>query len=268
MPTKTAFAIACHPDDIEFLMAGTLMLLKEHAGYEIHYMNAANGSCGTASHGRDEIIKMRREEGYNAAKLIGAEFHESLVDDLDVYYDRKTLLRLASVVREVEPEIVLLQSPADYMEDHMNTARLATTAVFCRGMRNYPVDPPTEPTLQDATLYHAPPHGNRDALRRVVHSGLYVDIGSVLEKKREMLACHKSQKEWLDVSQGMDSYLVSMEELSRETGKLSGRFEYAEGWRRHSHLGFCTPDADPLHDALKDFAVINEEYEKGLDEGR
>jgi LmbE family N-acetylglucosaminyl deacetylase len=43
---KTALAIAAHPDDIEFMMAGTLILLK-HAGYDIHYMNVATGSCGT-----------------------------------------------------------------------------------------------------------------------------------------------------------------------------------------------------------------------------
>ena len=44
---KTAMAIACHPDDIDFGMSGTLMMLKK-AGYEIHYMDVANGSLGTA----------------------------------------------------------------------------------------------------------------------------------------------------------------------------------------------------------------------------
>ncbi len=33
--TKTAMAIAAHPDDIEFFMAGTLLLLKQN-GYQIH----------------------------------------------------------------------------------------------------------------------------------------------------------------------------------------------------------------------------------------
>jgi LmbE family N-acetylglucosaminyl deacetylase len=30
-------AVTVHPDDIELMMAGTLLLLKR-AGYEIHYM--------------------------------------------------------------------------------------------------------------------------------------------------------------------------------------------------------------------------------------
>ena len=44
--TKRAMAIAAHPDDIEFMMAGTLILLKE-SGYEIHYMTLSDGNCGS-----------------------------------------------------------------------------------------------------------------------------------------------------------------------------------------------------------------------------
>jgi len=61
---------------------------------------------------------------------------------------------------------------------------------------------------------------------------------------------HQSQKEWLDVSQGLDSYLNSMQEMSEEVGKLSKCFKYAEGWRRHNHLGFSDKDHSPLAEAL------------------
>jgi LmbE family N-acetylglucosaminyl deacetylase len=40
-------AAAAHPDDIEFMMAGTLLRLKD-AGCEIHLWNLANGCCGSA----------------------------------------------------------------------------------------------------------------------------------------------------------------------------------------------------------------------------
>ena len=43
-----------------------------------------------------------------------------------------------------------------------------------------------------------------------------------------------------------------MRELGRDLGRLSGCCEYAEGWRRRLHLGFCPPDADPLAAALQD----------------
>ena len=58
---KRAFAVAAHPDDIEFLMAGTLILLG-HAGYELHYLTIANGCCGTAEHTHDEIVCIRSAE--------------------------------------------------------------------------------------------------------------------------------------------------------------------------------------------------------------
>jgi len=73
----------------------------------------------------------------------------------------------------------------------------------------------------------------------------------VLARKRAMLACHASQKEWLDVTQGMDAYLDEMERMSREVGRMSGKHEFAEGWRRHSHLGFGPEDFDPISDLLK-----------------
>jgi len=46
----------------------------------------------------------------------------------------------------------------------------------------------------------------------------------------------------------MDAYQHEMESMSREVGSMSGRFEYAEGWRRHAHLGFGPDDLNPLRD--------------------
>ena len=56
---KRAFAIASHPDDIEFMMAGTLIRLKE-LGYEIHYMNIADGALGGNMLNHRELAARRR----------------------------------------------------------------------------------------------------------------------------------------------------------------------------------------------------------------
>jgi len=251
---KRVFAIGAHPDDIEFLMAGTLILLGD-AGWEVHTMNIANGSCGTSTLPAEEIVRIRREEARRAAGCIGAVWHESLVPDIEVFYDGPLLSKVAAVVREVAPDVLLTHSPNDYMEDHQNAARLAASAAFVRGMRNFATDPPREPIGGDVTVYHAQPHGNRDALGRAVRPGLFVDIRGTLARKREMLACHESQKAWLDVTQGLDSYLAAMADLARQVGEMCGRFEYAEGFRRRNPLGFCGPDADPLAEALGDLAL-------------
>jgi len=246
---KRAFAIAAHPDDIEFMMAGTLIRLGQ-AGVELHYMNLASGSCGSAVHDADTIVRIRRDEAMAAAASIGAVYHESLVDDLEIFYDRPTLRRLAAVVREVAPDIILTQSTQEYMEDHMNTTRLVLSAAFARGMPNFPTEPPRPAVEGTVTVYHALPYGLLDPLAGsplgAVEAEFYVDIAPVLETKRAMLACHASQKEWLDASQGIDSYLAQMEEMARAMGRLSGRFAAAEGWTRHLHLGYCGPEDDPL----------------------
>ena len=249
--SKRVFAVGAHPDDIEFLMAGTLILLKD-AGWEVHYLALANGSCGTSTTDADEIVRIRRQEARRAAACIGAVFHESFVADIEVLYEKPLLAKLAAVVREVQPDVLLAHAPVDYMEDHQNAARLAATAAFVRGMRNFPTDPPREPIGGDVCVYHAQPHGNRDPLRQLVRPELFVDVGGALARKREMLACHASQKAWLDETQGFDSYLAAMEDLARQVGEMSGRLELAEGWRRRSHLGLCAEDADPLSDALGD----------------
>jgi hypothetical protein len=66
----------------------------------------------------------------------------------------------------------------------------------------------------------------------------------------------------------MNSYLRQMEDTAREVGGMSRRFRLAEGWRRHSHMGFCAPDADPLRDALGKKYLVNRAYERALEEGR
>jgi len=246
---QRAFAIAAHPDDIEFVMAGTMMRLRD-AGYELHYMNIANGCCGSTEHDPATAARIRRQEAMRAAESIGAVFHESLTNDLEVLYDLPTLRRLSSIVREVAPGILLTHSPVDYMEDHTNACRLAVTAAFSRGMPNFPVDPPVPITSQPVTIYHAQPHGNQTPLGEAVVPGWFVDVTDLLEQKAAVLAFHVSQKRWLDESQGLDSYVQTMRDLTLEVGRMSGRFQYAEGWRRHLHLGFCEADADPLSEAL------------------
>lgn len=260
---KTAIAIAAHPDDIELMMAGTLLLLKK-AGYETHYMNLSSGNVGSIEHDSDETKRIRGLEAKKAADILGAHFHPSICNDLEIFYDGETLRKVTAVIRQVKPTIVLTHSPQDYMEDHTNTCRLAVTAAFARGMPNYESIPSFEPANYDCTIYHALPHTLRDNLRRKIIAGAYVNTSSVHEKKMEALKAHQSQQTWLDVSQKMNSYLQVMEDISLKVGKMSHRFLYSEGWRRHLHFGFCDADSDPLSDLGTNY-LINEAYEKDLD---
>lgn len=247
---KVALAVGAHPDDVEFTMAGTLAALGD-AGYELHIFTVGNGNCGTAVYDHNEICRLRAAEGHSAASVIGATYHEGLVNDIEIFYDEMTLRRVTALVRELEPEIVLTHSPNDYMEDHQNTCRLMVTACFCRGMRNWLSNPARVPTFQDVYIYHANPHGNRDGMRNLVVPSLFVDISDKIDTKEEMLRRHVSQKEWLDKSQGMDSYLMTMRQICGEIGEMAPRgLAYAEGFRQHHFLGMSAEDKDPLSDVL------------------
>ena len=260
---KSAIAIGAHPDDIEFYMAGTLLLLKQ-AGWQVHYLNVASGNCGSVKWKPARTRAVRRREAQAAAKVLGARWHRPMCDDLEILYDIRILRLLAGVIREINPAVVLTHAPQDYMEDHTNTCRLAVTAAFSRGMRNFKTRPARAAIFEDVTVYHAMPHGLRDGLRRRVIPGAFVNTSGLHAQKREALAAHMSQKEWLDASQGLDSYLQTMDDLSLAVGKMSRVFEHAEGWCRHLHLGFSAADVDPLRDALGKHYRINLEYEKDL----
>lgn len=258
MLRKSALAIFAHPDDIEFVAAGTLLQLKERAGFDIHYFNLSEGNCGSVSLSPEETARVRLEEAKNAAAILGATHHPPIARDLEVLYTVPLLRKVAAVIREVKPSIVLTHAPIDYMEDHMNTCRLAVTAAFTHGVPNFETDPPTGSYGDDVFVYHAMPHGLMTPLREPVEADSFVDTTVVHAKKREALAAHKSQKEWLDHSQGMNSYLKTMDEMSASVGKMSGKFTHAEGWRRHLHVGFSAKDEDPLVSLLGESYIVRE----------
>jgi N-acetylglucosamine malate deacetylase 1 len=245
----TVLGIAAHPDDIEFVMAGTLLLLQD-AGWSLHYLNLSSGNLGSASMAPARTARVRRREAQAAARVLGATWHPPFFDDLEIEYAVPALRRVCAIVRDVAPAVILTHAIEDYMEDHMMTSRLVVSAAFARGMPNFRSTPARRPVTTPVTIYHASPHGLVDQLGRPVMAAAHVNTTSVHDRKRTALACHVSQQEWLDVSQGMNSYMRAMEEFSQAVGRQSGTFRHAEGWSRHSHLGFCAADADPLRDVL------------------
>ena len=250
-------AMAAHPDDIEFMMSGTLLLLKQ-AGAETHICNLANGCYGSEVMSATETARVRQGEARAAAELAGAVWHPSLFDDLGVFYDAPSLAKVTAVVRRIRPDVILTLAMRDYMEDHCLASRLTCSAAFNRGVPNYISDPPEPSYNKPVAIYHALPHSLMDMERRPAEPEFVVDVGSVMELKREMLARHASQKEWLDATQGMSSYIETMVDRARAIGKRFGKSEYAEGWIRHNHTGYCDEDFNPVGELLGEF-VLNTE---------
>jgi hypothetical protein len=91
------------------------------------------------------------------------------------------------------------------------------------------------------------PIGGLDHDGRPVPVDFYVEVGGVMSIKREMLAEHKSQRDWLFRHHGMDDYILQMEEWGRECGRRAG-VEFAEGVRQYK--GHPYPQTPLLQELL------------------
>jgi LmbE family N-acetylglucosaminyl deacetylase len=242
-------AMGCHPDDIEFMMSGTLILLKQ-AGADIHYMNIANGCYGSAVYSKEEAARIRCAESQAAAQLIGATWHPSIADDVNVFYTPELLAQATAVVRKVQPDILLTLSRYDYMEDHEHAARLAASAAFNRCLGAYVTTPPYPAIMKPVAVYHALPHSLMDMMRQPVTPDFVVDVSSVMGKRIQMLEQHTSQKEWLDATQGIGSFVETLRKTARSVGEKWGPYCEAEGWRCHNYMGYCDASFKPLETLL------------------
>ena len=72
-----------------------------------------------------------------------------------------------------------------------------------------------------------------------------------------MLATHKSQKEWLDVSQGLDAYINVWWRCAPRSGRCRGGSRTRRGGGGISHLGFARRTSDPLTEALGARALVD-----------
>ncbi len=68
-------AVGAHPDDIEFLCAGTLAKYVE-CGDQVFNVVCTNGNMGSIVIPPDELAEVRTNEARRAAETIGAEFFD------------------------------------------------------------------------------------------------------------------------------------------------------------------------------------------------
>ena len=68
---KKVLAIGAHPDDVEFLCSGTILLLKE-LGCELHVATMSMGDGGSVELPGSEIRLVRRKEAEESCRLLGA----------------------------------------------------------------------------------------------------------------------------------------------------------------------------------------------------
>ena len=82
-----------------------------------------------------------------------------------------------------------------------------------------------------------------DSFGNPIQPTTVIDITAQLDKKTEMLACHKSQRDWLMAHHGMDEYIDSMKRHGAMRGQLLG-VPAAEAFVQHR--GHAYPKDDIL----------------------
>jgi LmbE family N-acetylglucosaminyl deacetylase len=231
---KIALAIFAHPDDAEILCAGTLSLLK-NAGWKIHIASMAPGDKGTAEYNREDITRIRTAEAAEAAQLIDATYHCLYSEDVYIMYNRESINKTTSLLRNVKPSVVFTHNPTDYMVDHETTSKIVQTACFSTGIMNLEI---SEPIYEPGPyLYYADPMEAIDILGRPIYTTMFVDVTSEIGVKASMLACHASQRNWLMIHHKMDEYIESMKRFGEQRGKEID-VPYAEGFRQHLGHGY------------------------------
>lgn len=251
--------IACihaHPDDAEILAGGTLALLSQ-AGHSITIVSMTPGDCGSTLHGPLEIADIRRREAADAASLIGASYKCAEFRDMAIFNEDGARRRVTELIRELSPEIVLTASPADYHCDHEATSVLVTDACFAASAPNYQTcrNEPAPAIARIPHLYFVDAVGGVDRSGAILEPDFVVDVKAALETKRQMLAAHASQREWLKFQHGIDDYLETMERWTRERGSIVGA-DFGEGFRRYA--GHPYPQTPLLEELLGSKVIIHE----------
>src|SRR6188472_3463764 len=111
---QRVLAFLAHPDDAEFLCAGTLIQLAA-SGWEVHIATVTAGDCGTMTESPERITAIRTEEARAAASLIGATYHCLGEWDGRVVFDKPTVQKAINLFRTIAPALVFTHARNDYM---------------------------------------------------------------------------------------------------------------------------------------------------------
>lgn len=230
MPTfycpESAMAIVAHPDDIEFICAGTLARWSK-LGSRISYVLCTSGDVGIDEPGmtRQRAAEIREEEQKAAAKIAGAaeviflrEPDGMLQPTLEL---RKRLVR---EIRRFKPEVVVCGDPTivwagdDYINhpDHRAAATAALDAVFpAAGQPNL-----FEELSAEGLTAHKP---RKVFVTSWSNSDYFVNIEETIEIKIAALRSHKSQMRDWDPSEMIQNW-------ASESAK-GKEMTFAEGFR-------------------------------------
>ncbi|MGA8037591.1 MAG: bacillithiol biosynthesis deacetylase BshB1 [Candidatus Acidiferrales bacterium] len=126
--------IAAHPDDAELTSGGTLLKMAD-AGYSTGILDLTRGETGTRG-----TPETREKEAQAAAKLLNVKVRRNAgLPDAKLRVTDEFKVKVAEIIRELEPHTVILPYWEGRHPDHSNGAALGYEACFIAGLKNYPM---------------------------------------------------------------------------------------------------------------------------------
>lgn len=214
---RRALAITAHPDDVDFGAAGTVAQWAD-AGVAVTYCVITDGDAGGFDPAvpRDQIAGIRQAEQRAAAKAVGATDVTFLgYPDGRLEVSLKLRQDLARVIREVQPQRVICQSPERNMlripashPDHLAAGEAALCAIYpdARNPFTFPDIAGLEPWTVKETWVTGMERANR-----------YIDITETFDRKMAALHAHVSQHPKPD---GLDEMVRGWNAMNAAAGGL------------------------------------------------
>jgi LmbE family N-acetylglucosaminyl deacetylase len=173
----------------------------------------------------DELSEMRKKEAARSCELAGFHYITADIGDLQSYYQsREHKDIMVDIFRQVNPDLIFIQKPTDYMCDHVAASKLAFDASFMATCPHYETKYPAIDKI--APIYYM-----GTASEVGFNPTEYVDITDVYETKIKMLMCHESQEVWLREHDNVD-YTNECRILSEFRG-MQCKVKYAEAMSKH-----------------------------------
>ena len=216
-------AIAAHRDDVEQTCGGT-MLRAAQRGQRTGILDLTKGEMGTRGTAED-----REREANDAAKILGVIWRHALdIPDGRVENTWENRIKVAAVLRQTRPRVVILPYWKGRHPDHYTASTLGYEACFLAGLAKLDLGPHSSIVSdQDAaTSPHRP--------FKIVYSTLYydirptfvVDISEQFEGKFASILAYKSQfsdqEAGKDLFPAHDAIRARVDSMARFYGALGG----------------------------------------------
>ena len=169
-----------HPDDLEIGLGGTI---ARHAalGYRVGLCDLTAGEMGS-----NGTVDERLAEAEAARAVLGAAWRVNLRwPDRAIGGDADHARAAAKLIRSARPRAIAFPHGADRHPDHVAAHRVLTDAVFNAGLRRYDTGTGSEPWKAEVVCAYF--------INDAVPPSFVVDVSEHYERKREALACHRTQ---------------------------------------------------------------------------